>query len=122
MHAPESNESGYYDAKNFLIDLIRNKSVYLDIDDIYEKDQYGRLVCVAYIRYNSTHFENVNKALSVGGYAVIDNYYNEFNPYIWTLYVNEDEIPEFSSFLLPLVFIVATLPAVIVYRRRNHCK
>ncbi len=45
IDAPESGEYGYYDAKDFLISLVHGKAVYLDIDDIYETDKYGRLVC-----------------------------------------------------------------------------
>ena len=78
VDAPEKGESGYYDARDFLISLVYNKRVYLDIDDIYGTDKYGRVVCVVYVEYNSTHFKNVNKALLVGGYAVIKNFHNEF--------------------------------------------
>ena len=81
VDAPESGESGYYEAKNFLISLVDEKTVYLDIDDVYETGPYGRLICVVYVEYNSTHYTNVNKALLVEGVAVIKNYDNEFNPY-----------------------------------------
>lgn len=57
VDTPEKGESGYYDAKNFLIGLVYDKTVYLDIDDIYGTDKYDRLVCVVYIDYNSTHFK-----------------------------------------------------------------
>jgi len=117
VDAPEYGESGYYDAKQCLEELIDGKTVYLDIDDIYETDPYDRLVCVVYVRHSSTHYKNVNKALLVERVAVIDNYYNEFNPYSWTLYVHEDEIPEFPSFLILPLFMTATLLAVIVYRK-----
>lgn len=66
--------------------LIYNEIVYLDIDDIYGTDPYGRWVGVCYVRHNSTHVINVNKAMLLEGHAVIDNYYNEFNPYNWKLY------------------------------------
>ena len=94
VDAPEKGESGYYDAKNFLIGLVYDKTVYLDIDDIYRTDKYGRLVCVVYVDYNSTHFKNVNEALLVEGYAVIWNFYNEFNPSTWSLYYPKEESPE----------------------------
>lgn len=89
VDANESGEVGYVEAKEYLCGLILGKTVYLDVDDLYVWDFEGkgdRLVCVAYVDYNSTHWENVNKALVSEGYAVIDNYPNEFNPYSWVLY------------------------------------
>lgn len=91
IDTPEKGESGYDNAKNFLIGLVYNKRVYLDIDDIYRTDKYGRLVCVVYVSYNSTHFKNVNKALLIRGYAVIWNFHNEFNPNTWSLYSPKEE-------------------------------
>jgi micrococcal nuclease len=119
IDAPEYGEPGYYDAKNFLISLVYGKTVYLDIDDIYETDKYGRLVCVVYVKSSSTHYKNVNKALLVEGVAIIKNYHNEFDPYTWTLYVDNDSIPEFPSFLILSLFIVATLLATIVYQTKH---
>jgi len=122
IDAPEYGEPGYYDAKNFLIDLIYGKTVYLDIDDIYETDKYGRLICVVYVKHNSTHYKNVNKALLVEGVAVIKNYYNEFNPYTWTLYVPKEAIPEFPSLIILPLFMITTLLAVIIYKRTQTLK
>ena len=96
IDAPESYEEGYQEAMDYLIDLIYEETVYLDIDDIYETDIYGRYVCVVYIRHNSAHYKNINEALLAVGHAVISNYYNEFNPYNWILYVHEDTIPYYS--------------------------
>jgi len=73
--------------------------VYLDIDDIYQTDLYGRLVCVVYARYNSTHYINVNKALLVANVAVIGDYHNEFSPYSWSLYVSKNAVPEYPCYL-----------------------
>ncbi len=86
IDAPESSEPGYYEARNTLANLILNKKVYLDIDDIYVMDKYYRVVAVVYIRYNVTHLLNVNKRLIDNSYADISDYYNEFNPYTWKLY------------------------------------
>ncbi len=86
IDAPERTESGYYDAKDFLVSLVDKKTVYLDIDDVYQTDKYGRLVCVVYVEYNSTHVENVNKALLVEGYTTIWDFDNEFDPDTWNLY------------------------------------
>jgi micrococcal nuclease len=96
VDAPEYYESGYSQAKEFLSSLIDGKTVYLDVDDVYTYDYNGkgdRLVCVAYVDYDSTHLINVNKALLEEGHAVISNYRNEFNPYSWSLYLPK-EAPE----------------------------
>lgn len=82
IDAPESD----INAENYLSSLIYDKFVYADIDDIYGKGYYDRWICVVYVRHNSTHVLNVNYAMVLNGYAVIDNYYNEFNPYDWKLY------------------------------------
>ena len=125
VDAPEKGESGYYDAKNFLIGLVYDKTVYLDIDDIYGTDKYNRLVCVAYIDYNSTHFKNVNKALLVEDFAVIWNFNNEFNPYTWTLYCPKEKSPEhFQStselYIIAIVIVVvAGITGFVLYRKRR---
>ena len=118
VDAPEYYEYGYQDARDFLFSLIYGKTVYLDIDDIYTTGPYGRLICVVYVEHNTTHYINVNKALLVEDYAVIANYDNEFNPYDWTLYVPENEIPEFPSFLILTLLIVGTLMVVMMKRRK----
>jgi endonuclease YncB( thermonuclease family) len=95
VDTPESGEAGYSEAKSFMAGLIGGKTVYLDIDDVTRTDPYGRLVCVVYVDYNSTHYENVNKALLIGNYAVVydfDN--NEFSPYSWSLYLLKEAVPE----------------------------
>lgn len=118
VDAPEYGQSGYYDAKQVLEDLVDGKTVYLDIDDIYETDPYGRLVCVVYIEYSSTHYKDVNKALLVEGVAEIDNYYNEFNPYEWTLTVHKSVIPEFPSLITLSLFMIGIFIAVLAYRSK----
>jgi hypothetical protein len=118
IDAPEYYEYGYQDARDFLVSLIYGKTVYLDIDDIYGTGPYGRLICVVYVEHNTTHYINVNKALLVEDHAVIANYDNEFNPYTWALYVHKNEIPEFPSFIALTLFMITTLLAVILYRRK----
>ena len=86
IDCPETYESGYQEAKDHLRDLIYNLNVYLDIDDIYGTDYYGRWVGIVYVRHNSTHVLNVNYEMYISGNAVIDDYYNEFNPYNWKMY------------------------------------
>ena len=119
IDAPEYDEYGYQSSKNYLISLVYGKTVYLDIDDIYRTDPYGRLVCVAYIHYNSTHYLNVNKALLVTGHAQVSNYNNEFNPYSWNLYVLKESIPELSSIIFISTFVIATA-VVLLLKRRKH--
>jgi len=86
IDAPESGQAGYSQARSVLSSLVLGKTVYLDIDDVYRTDRYGRLVCVVYVRWDSTSYKNVNKALLIEGVAVIMNYNNEFSPSSWTLY------------------------------------
>lgn len=114
VDAPEKGESGYYDAKDFLTSLVYNKQAYLDIDDVYETDKYGRLVCVVYVDYNSTHFKNVNKALLVEDFAVIWNFNNEFDPYTWTLYCPKEESPEPLPSTSELCIVAIVIIAVII--------
>ena len=119
IDATEYDEYGYQSAKDFLTSLIYGKTVYLDIDDIYRTGTYGRLVCVVYVQYNSTHYLNVNKALIVEGYAEISNYDNEFNPYSWSLYISKEDIPEFPSWIILPLFLTATVLA-LVFRKRLY--
>jgi len=96
-----------------------DKEVHLDIDDIYRTDPYDRLVCVIYLPYNSTHLKNINKALLEESVAEVDDYPNEFDPSTWSLYCPIEAIPEFPSFLILPLFMIATLLAVILCRRKH---
>jgi hypothetical protein len=105
--------------------LVLAKTVYLDIDDIYTYDYSGtgdRLVCVVYVDYNSTHYENVNKALLTAGLAEIKEYYNEFNSDTWAIYVpKNDLVPEFStSPILVLLMLLTTLTATVAVRKMQY--
>ncbi|TFG09768.1 MAG: hypothetical protein EU535_08790 [Promethearchaeota archaeon] len=86
IDTPEMDEAGGTEARIYLTTLVYSLMVYVDIDDIYGTDPYGRIVAVIYVQHNSTHVLNVNKALLVSGHAVIWNFDNEFNPYTWNLY------------------------------------
>jgi len=120
VDAPEYYEEGYNESKNFLSELVLNKTVYLDIDDISRTDPYDRLVCVVYVDYNSTYVMNVNKALLVSEHAVIWNFTNnEFDPYEWSLYCPMEAIPELPSILIPPLFLIATLLTVLLHRRKQ---
>jgi endonuclease YncB( thermonuclease family) len=101
MDTPQSGQQGYSEAKNYLKNMAMSKTVYLDIDKITPTDQYGRLMSVAYIDYNLTHYENVNMAMIVNNYAVPISVNNsEFNPSSWSWFVPKDTpspIPTFTS-------------------------
>ncbi len=87
IDTPEVGQAGYQEAKDYTTSLVLNKQVYLDVDDLYGKDRYGRWVCVVYVRHNGTHLLNVNEALLEQGVAALDDFPNQFNPQDWTLYV-----------------------------------
>jgi len=88
INAPELDTDAGQWAKGNLTQLLANYGgvVYLDIDDVSGVDDYGRIVAVVYVRYNSTHLLNVNKWLVDNGYAEIVNFNNEFDPNDWSLY------------------------------------
>jgi hypothetical protein len=73
---------------------------------------------VVYVRHNSTHYVNVNKALLVEGVVVIEDHDNEFDPYTWTLYIHENTIPEYTSLLVLPLFMIATLLTVTIHKRK----
>ena len=87
INAPELSTFEGQVAKQALQNLLDNKYVYIDVDDITTYDKYGRVVAVVYIPVNSTHVLNVNYYMVVNGYAEIWDFVdNEFNPYTWKLY------------------------------------
>ena len=74
INASEIYQEGGPEAKDYLSSWIYGKTVFLDIDDYYVYDQYGRFVCVVYLDYNSTHYLNVNKLMVNAGHAEIIDY------------------------------------------------
>ncbi len=86
VNTPEVGRLGAREATDYLSSLIRNRVVYLDVDDLYGSDVYGRVVAVVYVRHNATHLLNVNEALLEAGLAAEADFPNEFNPRTWTLY------------------------------------
>ena len=72
-------------AEEYLVQLLGNKTVYLDIDDKNIIDQSGRISAVVYLPIDNTTVLNVNFDLVLKGYAYIFNEANEFNPSKWTL-------------------------------------
>jgi hypothetical protein len=109
IQAPEEgNEPGYSIAKYALSSLVRGKTVYLDTDQKTGRDEYGRLIAVVYVKANSTHYLNVNKALLVQGVAVETDYTNnEFTPSTWTLYIKYAEALEPTT-LIDLISLSQT--------------
>jgi hypothetical protein len=96
IDCPEWWEDGGNEVTNYLTSLVYDKLVYIDKDD--EKDPYDRFVCVIYVRSNSTHLLNVNKALLNNEFVEEDNWLNnEFEPSTWTLYV-------YSPIYIPKVY------------------
>jgi len=85
IDAPDAGEAGKEAATNYISSLIYQKTVYIDIDDVYGTDKYGRIVAVLYVYYDANHVKNVNKAMLDSGHATIWNFDNEFDPYSWNL-------------------------------------
>lgn len=89
INTPESGKNGYQEAKDYLISLTLDKTVYVDIDDL-GSTSYGRIIAMIFVRHNSTHLLNINKAIIMNGFGIIwDFTNNEFDPNEWTLYVEE---------------------------------
>lgn len=114
INTPEIGEPGYEEAKNFLTGRVQGKTVFLDIDDVSRTDEYDRLICVAYVDHNSTHYENLNKALLENNYAVVYEFSNnEFNPSSWSWFI-EKATPTQTPTLTPTTSPTAT-PTATVY-------
>ncbi|ASI99387.1 thermonuclease family protein [Thermococcus celer] len=90
INAPEIYTEEGKESKAALEWLLDNYGyyVFLDVDDVYETDHYGRVVAVLYLPFwNYGYALNINEWLVENGYASIWDHYNEFNPYSWTLWV-----------------------------------
>lgn len=124
INTPDRGETGFQEAREYVLSLILNHEVYLDIDDIYERDIYDRIVAVCYIRYNSSYLLNVNKILLETDYAEIMNYNNEFNPFEWDLYVYYtgnliDDLLSIPSYELYVLFIIISFYVVYFSLYKN---
>ncbi len=85
---PLSGQPGYSEAQNYLTNIVQGKTVYLTIDNITSPDPYGRLICLAFIDFNSTHYENINMAMIESNYAAPNSSLNgAFNPSSWAWFV-----------------------------------
>ena len=125
IDTPESGEFGYFEAGTYLSDLIYQKKVYLDIDDIYTYDYKGtgnRLVCVAYIPFNDTHYINVNKALLTARHADTYEFYNEFTPSEWRLYTPKLRVFTFYELkvISGIIALITTGIIHLLYRRLTN--
>lgn len=123
IDAPEYYETGGTASKNYLTSLISGERVYLDISSMSVKDNYGRYICVAYLRVESNKYLNINEKLVREGYAEYDNYLNnEFDPNTWSLYVYEDNEYEEESNLIVMasigivIVVIGTIVVIIVRR------
>jgi micrococcal nuclease len=90
INAPELGTPEGEEAKRVLASILSGKYVYLDIDDLYIYDRYGRIVAIVYLPINTTHLLNINLWLVQKGYARAIDYPNEFNPSTWKIYSVEE--------------------------------
>lgn len=98
IDTPSSGQSGFSESKNYLTTLIQGKTVYLDIGAVSTTDQQGRLLCVAYFDYNSTHYENVNMAMIQNGYATPNSLNsNGFDVGTWSWFVSKQAPTSYPS-------------------------
>lgn len=120
VNAPELSTPEGARAKDALSGILRvGEQVYLDVDDLYIFDKYGRIVAVVYVRFNGTHALNVNAWLLKNGYAELRDYDNEFNPNSWTLYarLNVVNAPQFTvPFYAVAIVVGAVVLAVLIAR------
>jgi endonuclease YncB( thermonuclease family) len=86
-------------AKKFAASILKNKTVYIDIDDNSPggKNDVGQLVCVAYLMDSEGRpvWPCVNRILVDSGYAAVnDDRHNEFNTTSWW---QNPMVPEIKS-------------------------
>ncbi|MFN4045860.1 MAG: thermonuclease family protein [Acidilobaceae archaeon] len=129
INAPELGSVEGETSKLFLARLLQGAQVYVDIDDVYVRDRYGRIVAVIYKPVNNTHAVNVNMLLVVENMANIVDYRNEFDPQKWQLHV---EIPRhvrreaaevgaepgiWEASVIAVIVLIAFIAAIIVTRK-----
>jgi endonuclease YncB( thermonuclease family) len=114
VSCPEYDEYGGNTATNTISELIYGKTVYLDIDNLYRTGPYGRLICLVYVDFNSTHFLNVNKAMVILGQATVTDYDNQWNPYTWSLFVEKMSFQTIIT-LLGISSVSSLVVVIILY-------
>ena len=127
VNTPEVGRLGAREATDHLSSLIRNRRVYLDVDDLYGNDVYGRVVAVVYVRHNATHLLNVDEALLEAGLASVADFPNEFDPRTWNLYAGYPssggtltKAIEESAMAVTAIIIVAMVVGFLVLLRRRR--
>ena len=111
IYTPQQGQPGYDSAKNYLTSIILGKIVYLTVDNITKIDLYGRLLCVAYSNYNSTHYQNVNMAMIESNYAIAtDANGTEFNPTQWSWFVPINNQNSPTTVLTPTPTSTSNIP------------
>ncbi len=89
VDSPEMDSEMGLQARDFTYAVLKNKRVYLDIDDLSAngRDNYGRLICVVYLAgfYGQPiAAPNFNRLLLDSGNAMSKNFTNnEFDPLDW---------------------------------------
>jgi hypothetical protein len=113
IDAPEFGELGFNESLSFLENLVENRTVYIDVDDISRTDPFDRFICLVFLEWNSTHYLNVNQALLNENHAILYDFTdNEFDPYSWQLYYSIAQIiPEFS---LPALLLLMGIMIIIL--------
>ncbi len=99
IDAPEMSTEEGKKSKEFLASLLnslKDKNLYIDIDDKYTYDKYNRIIAVVYYKDGNTLI-NLNKYLVEQGYAVIRDYDNEFDPSEFEVI---NEYNEFDTFMI----------------------
>jgi micrococcal nuclease len=124
VNASEFGQIGYNEAKEFLTNLVYEKTVYLNVDDVYIWDNKGignRLVALPYVEYNSTHLINVCEALFEASQVEKKDYDNEFNPYTWELFfLKPQTIPEFPPAAILSLLPIAIFVIAVVYLKLSR--
>jgi len=120
VDAPERGEVGYDEATNALSNLISDRRVYLQIG---EQRSYGRLVCVVYVRLDSSYLVNVNKLLLRSPHVRLDDYPNEFDPNEWTELVLYpalvEEIKRYEMILYGSIVASVALQAILLVKKEK---
>ncbi|MCX8207839.1 MAG: thermonuclease family protein [Methanothrix sp.] len=86
VDCPELDTEAGRAAADYTISWLFGRTVWLDIDDLKGKDDYGRWICVVYLDENGTPNRemNFNRMIVDSGHAVVRDFTdNEFNPAEW---------------------------------------
>jgi len=104
INAPEMSTDEGKKSKEFLASLLnslKDKHLYIDIDDKYTYDKYNRIVAVVYYK-DGNKLINLNKYLVEQGHAAIRDYDNEFDPSEFEV------INDYNKFDMPMISNINT--------------